>query len=121
MVKHNNVLPNAHFHKWWQRHVKTWFNQPARKQSRRLAREEKVAKNGIRPSGLLRPAVHPPTQRYNLKIRAGRGFTFDELKAVGVSRKVARSIGIAVDHRRRNRSQESLDLNTERCVSFHCI
>lgn len=114
MVKGNKVLPNVHLHKWWQRHVKTWFNQPARKQSRRLARQEKIAKNGVRPMGLLRPAVHPPTQRYNLKIRFGRGFTLQELKAVGISRKIARSIGIAVDHRRRNRCQESLDLNVDR-------
>lgn len=118
MVKGNNVLPNVHFHKWWQRYVKTWFNQPARKQSRRLARQEKVARNGLRPIGLLRPAVHPPTQRYNLKIRSGRGFTLEELKAVAVSRKVARSIGIAIDHRRRNRCQESLDLNVDRYVSL---
>lgn len=27
MVKHNNVLPNGHFHKKWQRRVRTWFDQ----------------------------------------------------------------------------------------------
>eukprot|EP01047_Picozoa_sp_COSAG01_P058206 COSAG01_NODE_6827_length_3482_cov_1.990245_4_plen_211_part_00 len=31
-------------------------------------------------SGLLRPAVRPPTQRYNMKLRPGRGFTLQELK-----------------------------------------
>jgi large subunit ribosomal protein L13e len=35
MVKHNNVIPNGHF-KGWQNYVKTWFNQPARKQRRRI-------------------------------------------------------------------------------------
>jgi large subunit ribosomal protein L13e len=114
MVRGNNVLPNVHFHKWWQRHVKTWFNQPARKCRRRLARQDKVAKNGTRPIGKLRPAVHPPTQRYNLKIRYGRGFTFDELKQVGISPKVAHTIGIAVDHRRKNRCEESLKCNADR-------
>lgn len=34
MVKHNNVIPNRHFKKKWQFHVKTWFNQPARKTRR---------------------------------------------------------------------------------------
>eukprot|EP00920_Eleutheroschizon_duboscqi_P041881 GHVT01100538.1.p1 GENE.GHVT01100538.1~~GHVT01100538.1.p1 ORF type:complete len:142 (+),score=9.67 GHVT01100538.1:54-428(+) len=80
MVKHNNELPNVHLHKWWQRYVKTWFDQPGRKQSRRIARQKKAAKLGVRPIGMLRPIVHPPTQRYNIKIREGRGFTLDELK-----------------------------------------
>lgn len=35
MVKHNNVLPNAHFKKKWGKFVRTWFNQPARKIRRR--------------------------------------------------------------------------------------
>ena len=36
MVKHNNVIPNGHFKKHWQNYVKTWFNQPARKERRRI-------------------------------------------------------------------------------------
>ena len=35
MVRHNNVVPNGHFHKWWARNVVTWFNQPGRKVRRR--------------------------------------------------------------------------------------
>jgi large subunit ribosomal protein L13e len=35
MVRHNNQVPNAHFHKKWQFYVRTWFNQPARKLRRR--------------------------------------------------------------------------------------
>lgn len=27
MVRHNNVIPNQHFHKDWQNRVKTWFDQ----------------------------------------------------------------------------------------------
>nr|CEL74147.1 TPA: 60S ribosomal protein L13, putative [Toxoplasma gondii VEG] len=118
MVSKNNVLPNVHLHKWWQRYVKTWFNQPGRKQSRRLRRQEKAAKLGVVPSGLLRPIVHPPTQRYNLKVRAGRGFTLEELKSVGLSPRVALSIGVAVDHRRRNRSAESLNANVTRLKAY---
>ncbi|KAL8271349.1 hypothetical protein Esti_004683 [Eimeria stiedai] len=114
MVSKSAQLPNVHLRKEWQPYVKTWFNQPARKQRRRLARQRKAAKNGIRPTDLLRPVVHAPTQKYNMKVRAGRGFTLEELKAVGVSPRVALSIGIAVDHRRRNRSQESLTTNVNR-------
>eukprot|EP00070_Physeter_catodon_P015715 XP_023973897.1 60S ribosomal protein L13-like [Physeter catodon] len=118
MVSKNNALPHVHLHKWWQRYVKTWFNQAGRKKSRRLRRQEKAAKLGVVPSGLLRPVVHPPTQRYNLKIRAGRGFTLEELKAVKLSPKVARSIGVSVDHRRRNRSTESLSTNVARLKAY---
>jgi large subunit ribosomal protein L13e len=37
MVRHNNVIPNQHFKKKWHQviGVRTWFNQPARKQRRR--------------------------------------------------------------------------------------
>jgi len=119
MVKHNNVLPNVHFHKYWQRYVKTWFNQPGRKKSRRLARQKKAAELAPRPvAKLLRPVVHPPTQRYNLKVRRGRGFTLEELKEAGISRKTARTIGISVDWRRKNRSMESLNTNVDRLKEY---
>ncbi|CCF73262.1 large subunit ribosomal protein L13e [Babesia microti strain RI] len=117
-MKHNNVLPNVHLHKCWQRYVKTKFGQAGGKSSRRKARQEKLARNGLRPVGLLRPIVRPPTQRYNIKLRYGRGFSLQELKAAGISRKVARSIGISVDHRRVNRSQESLNLNVDRLKTY---
>ena len=78
--RHNNQLPNAHFHKQWQLRVKTWFDQPGKKKSRRIARAAKAAKIAPRPLGLLRPAVHCPTIKYNVKTRAGRGFTLEELK-----------------------------------------
>mmetsp|Transcript_5054 Transcript_5054/g.6739 ORF Transcript_5054/g.6739 Transcript_5054/m.6739 type:complete len:212 (+) Transcript_5054:8-643(+) len=119
MVKHNNVVPNAHFRKQWQRRIKTWFDQPMKKKSRRAAREAKAAAIAPRPvAGLLRPAVRCPTIRYNTKVRAGRGFTLDELKAAGVSKKVARSIGIAVDHRRRNKSTQTLQDNVQRLNQY---
>ena len=35
-----------------------------------------------------------------------------------ISRKLARSIGIAVDHRRRNRSLESLQANSQRLKEY---
>ena len=117
----NGQIPNAHFHKvGWQNHVKTWFEQAARKKRRRTTRQEKAAKMAPRPAaGLLRPVVRPPTIKYNYKLRQGRGFTFAELKEAGINKKQARGIGISVDHRRRNRSMESLQLNAQRLKEYH--
>ncbi|KAI8896978.1 ribosomal protein L13e [Globomyces pollinis-pini] len=118
-MKHNNVLPNQHFRKDWQLHVKTWFNQPGKKVTRRLNRTKKAAKIAPRPvDGLLRPAVRCPTIKYNTKLRAGRGFTVEELKEAGIRRKEALTIGISVDHRRKNRSVESLNANVLRLKEY---
>ena len=40
------------------------------------------------------------------------------LQAAGIGKHVARTIGIAVDHRRRNKSVESLQLNTQRLKEY---
>merc|ERR1719160_2302318 len=69
-------------------------------------------------AGLLRPVVHPPTQRYNSKLRIGRGFTLAELKEAKISPKLAKTIGICVDHRRRNRCTESLQENVNRLKMY---
>jgi len=116
--RHNNVLPANHFRKDWQRRVRTWFDQPGRKLRRRNARKAKAATLGVRPLQLLRPAVRAPTVRYNMKIREGRGFTLSELKDAGISRKTARGVGIVVDHRRRNLSEEGKKLNVERLKAY---
>ncbi|CAL8155486.1 unnamed protein product [Prunus armeniaca] len=119
MVKHNNVIPSSHFRKHWQNYVKTWFNQPARKTRRRKARQEKAVKIFPRPtSGPLRPIVHGQTLKYNMKVRSGRGFTLEELKAAGIPKKLAPTIGIAVDHRRKNRSLEGLQANVQRLKTY---
>lgn len=79
--KHNNIVQNNHFHKKWQNYVRTWFNQPGRKKRRRLNRKKKALEIAPRPvAGPLRPIVHCPTFKYNSKVRAGRGFTLEELK-----------------------------------------
>lgn len=115
MVKHNNVIPNGHFHKDWDKRVRTWFDQPAAKKRRRDARKAKAARIAPRPAaGPLRPVVRCQTIRYNTKVRAGRGFTLEELRAAGVNPKVAPTIGISVDHRRTNKSVESLEQNVAR-------
>jgi ribosomal protein L13E len=112
------ALVKNHFRKDWQRRVKTWFDQPGRKLRRRTARRSKAASLGVRPLTLLRPAVRAPTIRYNIKIREGRGFTLSELKDAGVRRKEAKGLGIVVDHRRRNLSEEGKKLNVERLKAY---
>ncbi|KAI9512803.1 60S ribosomal protein L13 [Russula earlei] len=114
----NNVLHGNHFHKDWQRRVKTWFDQPGRKLRRRNARKAKAAALGVRPLTLLRPAVRGQTVRYNTKTREGRGFTLAELKEAGISRKAALGLGIVVDHRRRNLSVEGKAINVERLKAY---
>jgi len=117
-MKHNNAIPNAHFHYDWQRFVKTWFNQPAKKVKRRALRLAKAKAVAPRPLHSLRPFVRGQTVKYNSKLRAGRGFTSDELKAAGINRKEARGLGISIDKRRKNRSEESLTLNAQRLKQY---
>ncbi|KNE71352.1 hypothetical protein AMAG_16645 [Allomyces macrogynus ATCC 38327] len=118
-MKHNNQLPNQHFRKNWQIRVKTWFNQPGQKKARRVTRAAKAARIAPRPvDGFLRPAVRCPTVKYNRRLRAGKGFTLDELKAAGVNRKEAHGLGISVDFRRKSRSEEALSLNVQRLKTY---
>ncbi|XP_076328439.1 large ribosomal subunit protein eL13-like [Tachypleus tridentatus] len=117
--KRNNMVPNGHFHKYWQRYVKTWFNQPMRKKRRHDRRVKKAHKIAPRPvGGPLRPIVRCPTIRYNNKIRLGRGFTLEELKAAGIHKREAQTIGIAIDYRRQNKSVESLQQNVQRIKEY---
>nr|KAF6286333.1 ribosomal protein L13 [Myotis myotis] len=86
----NGMILKPHFHKDWQRRVATWFNQPARKIRRRKARQAKARRIAPRPaSGPIRPI-----------------------------KKVARTIGISVDPRRRNKSTESLQANVQRLKEY---
>merc|ERR1711988_858915 len=119
-MKHNNQIHSCRkFRKYWQRYVKTWFNQPARKKSRRIARDKKAAAVAPRPiAGCVRPVVHPPTLKYNAKVRIGRGFSLAEIKAVGLGKLEAQSLGIAVDPRRRNRSVNGKQANEQRLREY---
>jgi len=113
------MVPNGHFHKDWQSYVKTWFNQPARKKRRHTNRLKKARTIAPRPAaGPIRPIVRCPTVRYHTKVRAGRGFTLEEVKRAGLSKNYARTIGIAVDHRRKNKSLESLQQNVQRLKEY---
>ena len=123
-AKRNQMVPNAHFHKDWDRYVKTWFNQPARKDRRRKARSAKAARVAPRPVKTLRPVVRCPTYKYNIKDRRGRGFTLEELKAAGVSKNMVRIIAFG-DCRRlkifvKKHFCHLIEFQTEHIVDFVC-
>jgi large subunit ribosomal protein L13e len=107
-----------HYRKEWDRRVKTWLDQPARKVRRREARKSKAAAAAPRPVGLLRPTVRGQSARYNAKAKQGRGFSLAELRAAGLTAAAAGTIGIAVDHRRINKSEESLAANKARLAAY---
>ncbi|URD95121.1 60S ribosomal protein L13 [Musa troglodytarum] len=58
------------------------------------------------------------SDKYNMKSRAGRGFTLEELKAAGIPKKLALTTGIAVDLRRKNQSLEGLQANVQRLKTY---
>lgn len=106
MVKHNNAVANIHLRKHWYRRVKCHFNQPAQKLRRHQRRITKAAQSFPRPIQKLRPIVSSATRRYAGKVRYGRGFTLDELNKAGLTYHFAQTVGISVDHRRTNTSEE---------------
>ncbi|KAH3901165.1 60S ribosomal protein eL13 SCDLUD_002648, partial [Saccharomycodes ludwigii] len=117
-ISKNLPLLKNHFRKHWQERVKVHFDQAGKKVSRRHARATRAAKITPRPLDLLRPIVRAPTAKYNRKVRAGRGFTLAEVKAAGLTPAYARTIGIAVDHRRQNTNTETFELNVQRLKEY---
>ena len=119
MVRHNNMLHNVHLKFHWADKVKTWFNQPGRKSRRRRLRLKKATLSAPNPTHKLRPIVRGQTNKYNTKIKLGRGFTEKELKEAGIrGLSYARSLGIAIDLRRKDTSKETLDLNAGRIKEY---
>lgn len=119
MVRHNNMLHNVHLKFDWADKVKTWYNQPGRKKRRRALRKIKARLVAPNPTHKLRPVVRGQTNKYNTKIKLGRGFTEKELKEAGIKGLAyARSLGIAVDLRRKDTSKETLDLNAGRIKEY---
>lgn len=82
------------------------------------ARQAKAAATFPRPLEKLRPVVHCQTRKYSSKIRYGRGFSLEELRKAKISPKFARTVGISVDHRRHDMSEEALALNAQRLESY---
>jgi len=119
MAPHGNgQIPNVHFHKDWQRYIRVWFNQPMRKKRRHATRVEKARRIAPRPLKKLSPIVHCEYTKYNAKVRLGRGFSRQEIGAAGLNAEFARTIGIRVDNRRRNKSLESLQANVQRLKEY---
>jgi len=115
----SKVLANVHLGKDWQEKVKTFFNQPQRKIRRRQLRRQRAERVAPNPTHLLRPAVRGQTRRYNNKLTLGRGFTVAELKAAGIKGlNYARSIGIAIDLRRKDTCSETQKLNAQRIKDY---
>lgn len=117
-ISKNLPLLKNHFRKHWQERVRVHFDQAGKKASRRQSRLRKAAKIAPKPIDSLRPVVRAPTIKCNRKVRAGRGFTLAEIKAVGLTPKYARTIGISVDHRRQNKSQETFETNVQRLKEY---
>merc|ERR1711990_583223 len=118
MVSHNNTLQSSHLRKHWMRRVKCFFNAPAHKKIRREKRSKKAAALGVRPINKLRPVVFGNTRRYGSKVKYGRGFSLAELAEAKLSQAFARSVGIAVDHRRHNRNAETMATNVDRLNNY---
>ena len=92
-------------------------NQTERKKRSPRLRLRKVVLSVPNPTHKLRPIVRGQTNKYNKKIKLGRGFTEKELKEAGIrGLSYARSLGIAVDLRRKDTSKETLDLNAGRIL-----
>jgi len=117
-LKHNQQIQKNHFRKDWQRYVRVHFDQPGRKHRRRENRIRKAAAVAPRPVDKLRPIIRAPTIKYNHRVRLGRGFTLEELKGAGISRRYAPTVGIVVDARRQNLSEESLKVNVARLKEY---
>ncbi|KAK0743020.1 ribosomal protein L13e-domain-containing protein [Schizothecium vesticola] len=119
VVKSLGVLHRSrNFRKDWQRRVRCHFDQAGKKASRRVARRAKAAAVAPRPVDKLRPVVRCPTIKYNRRTRLGRGFSLAELKAAGIPKQYAPTIGISVDPRRANLSEEGLAANVERLKAY---
>nr|BAN37502.1 60S ribosomal protein L13, putative [Entamoeba histolytica]BAN37524.1 60S ribosomal protein L13, putative [Entamoeba histolytica]BAN37652.1 60S ribosomal protein L13, putative [Entamoeba histolytica]BAN38209.1 60S ribosomal protein L13, putative [Entamoeba histolytica]BAN38495.1 60S ribosomal protein L13, putative [Entamoeba histolytica] len=117
-MKHNQAVSNIHFCKDWRSKVHTWFKQPFRKIRRHQTRVEKA--KAVFPATIksLKPSVHCMNQRFNYKLRLGRGFTLKELRAAKIDKNLARTIGIAVDPRRKESSKECLNRNAQRLTEY---
>ena len=113
------MIHNVHLKFDWADKVKTWYNQPGRKKRRRILRQKKAKLVSPNPTHKLRPIVRGQTNKYNTKIKLGKGFTKKEVNEAGIKGlSYARSLGIAIDLRRKDTSKETLDLNAGRIKEY---
>ena len=117
-MKHNNMIQSSHLRKHWMRRVKCYFNQNAHKKIRAQKRAVKAAAAGVAPISKLRPIVHGQTKRYAYKVKFGRGFSLAELAEAKLTQTWARTVGIAVDHRRHNKNADTMATNVARLSQY---
>ena len=102
---------------WITQKVKCFFNVNGHKTVRSQKRADRAAARSPAPLDLLRPTVKACTRRYASKIRFGRGFSLEEIRAAGLTPAFARTVGIAVDHRRHGSNQLE-NANIQRLTTY---
>ena len=102
---------------WITQKVKCFFNVNGHKTVRSQKRADRAAARSPAPLDLLRPTVKACTRRYASKIRFGRGFSLEEIRAAGLTPAFARTVGIAVDHRRHGSNQME-EANIQRLTTY---
>ncbi|KAF0974014.1 hypothetical protein FDP41_006945 [Naegleria fowleri] len=118
MVSHNNAVPQSKWKKQWTNRTKLFFDQPAKAKKRQELRIKKAKNVFPRPTELLRPVVRLSGRRYNRRVVLGRGFSVEELKQAGIPLQFAKTVGIAIDTRRRDLSEERLQANVQRLQEY---
>jgi large subunit ribosomal protein L13e len=102
---------------WITQKVKCFFNVNGHKTVRSQKRADRAAARSPAPLDLLRPTVKACTRRYASKVRFGRGFSLEEIRAAGLTPAFARTVGIAVDHRRHGSNQME-EANIQRLTTY---
>merc|ERR1711977_387439 len=120
----------VHFKKKWHLLVRTWFKQKTRKIRRRKARSDRTKATYVDPYILkFRPIMWGQTNKYRARKILGRGFTLEEMNFVGIKVNLVPSIGLVIDKRRKNRSQDFINENVSHIkdhmskldfISFKC-
>ncbi|EFC47710.1 60S ribosomal protein L13 [Naegleria gruberi] len=118
MVSHNNAVPQSKWKKQWTNRVKLFFDGPAKAKKRQELRIKKAKNVFPRPTELLRPVVRLSGRRYNRRVALGRGFSVEELKQAGIPLQFAKTVGIAIDTRRKDLSEERLQANVQRLQEY---
>ena len=113
MVQGNNMIPRGTGRKHWRNRVKTHFDIPMKKLKRKLTRRRKASNLFPRPLEKLSPIIRCCQAKFNMKLRQGKGFSFEELKQANLKPQYARTIGIFVDPRRRNKNVEEMKRNVD--------
>mmetsp|Transcript_22014 Transcript_22014/g.34513 ORF Transcript_22014/g.34513 Transcript_22014/m.34513 type:complete len:186 (-) Transcript_22014:260-817(-) len=123
MTKKDLIQSNLHKTKNHSLLFKTSFNSAGKKKKRLIRRRKKeiMSKNNINlTSRMLRPVVHCPTKYHNTKIKMGRGFSYNEIKFLGMGKKKTHSLGLAIDQRRKH-STFLTEININRIRTFEKV